>query len=902
MGGYVHHCVFCGWSRPAESATILEPACERCGCVLRGDDADEYARLSRPTRRRRRVAPAANADVTGFFALVAAAPLLLPYAGVDLGDISFALPLVLLTFAVAASARAARIRGPRRSLWALMVVNVSLAWAASAVGLANAVVGVGGDQAAFYLGSLASLCLLGAIGAFAVAALRRASVTALIDVVIVAITVCALGTLFVIAPGMRDGDPLLTGVAALDIAALLLAALAAVVQRGASERRVLLPLVGGCAAATVGDCLVSATAAGQIAAGPALTAVLWAVAGYAFAVAADSERGGDASGEVPARDVSDRGIYARALLPLAVILGLQALGALLWAGGHLESWEATALAVVLVVQVALAFFRQAHLLVDNRRAVACERAAREEAQRRNQELEALTALATTMTQTLEEAPIAEQALSVLHLAARATSSALHARGDGGLYGLRAAAGDWQSEKAWPGTPRDDSRAGETRGGRAIVRFEVSARGTRIGTVTLVRRAAHPFGDRELELLGLLVDEMAVALQNARDYRERLEQAIRDPLTGLYNRRFLFEALDKEVARAERYGNEVSLVIFDVDDFKRVNDDHGHATGDDVLRAIGHAADSVIRPTDSFARIGGEEFALLLPETSQLDALLIAERVRTAISRRAILDDRRVTVSGGIASCPHDASERDVLHRRADAALYWAKRNGKDICAVASEVADSTADGESDRERDGMLAHLYALVAGIDAQHLHTRDHSENVAAYAVALGQALGLERERIVRLRRAALLHDVGKVAIPRAILEKPSKLTADEFEHMKLHAAVGATMLAHAGLREEATWVRHHHERVDGGGYPDGIGGDDIPLEARIIFVADSFEAMTSDRPYQAGIPVEAAVAELRRCAGGQFQPEIVETLARLLDEGSLTVLCLRQDEVGPPAAHHS
>ena len=142
-------------------------------------------------------------------------------------------------------------------------------------------------------------------------------------------------------------------------------------------------------------------------------------------------------------------------------------------------------------------------------------------------------------------------------------------------------------------------------------------------MTLVRRAADPFAARELELLGLLVDELAVAIQNARDYYERLEQAIRDPLTGLYNRRFLFEALDKEVARTERYGNDVSLVLFDVDDFKAINDDHGHAAGDDVLRSIGRIAEAVLRPTDSFARIGGEEFAMLLPETSQLDALLIA---------------------------------------------------------------------------------------------------------------------------------------------------------------------------------------------------------------------------------------------------------------------------------------
>jgi len=886
--------VFCGWWRSAEGPTILDPACERCGCTLRADTAEDFDGLTHP-RRRRGIHPAANADVTGVFALLAVAPFGLPVIGLEMADVVFALPLVLLAYALAAILPARRASGDRRTMWTALAAAVGLAAAASVAGLIDAIAG-GGAMIAFYIGSSASLALLAGIAAFALPSLRRARTAPLIDASIVAISGSALAAVFVVVPGLRDGDLLLTLVAVVDALALLLAMLAAVARRARAERRVMITLVGACAAAMLGDCLVSATAAGQIDVPGGWTAVLWAVAGLLFAVAADAERGPAASATTAASPVRLRWIYLRTLLPLVLVLGLQGVAGVMWLAGDLETWEAVMFAGVLVVQIALAFGRQAVLLVDNRRAMAAERSAREEAQRRNEELEALTGLATTMTQTLEEAPIAEQALSVLHLAARATSSALHARDEHGRYELRAAAGDWTSEKAWPGTPADASPREDVRGGRAIVRLTVAARGHRIGTVTLVRRAEDQFAERELELLGLLGEQLAVALQNARDYREKLEQAIRDPLTGLYNRRFLFEALDKEVARSERYGNEVSLVIFDVDDFKGINDTHGHATGDQVLRNIGTIAEAVIRPTDSFARIGGEEFALLLPETGQLDALLIAERLRTAISRRAILDDRRVTVSGGVASCPHDAIERNDLHRRADAALYWAKRNGKDMCAVASEVADKAADS---RERDGMLAHLYALVAGIDAQHLHTRDHSENVAAYAVALGQALGLPSERIVRLRRAALLHDVGKVAIPRAILEKPSKLSDAEFEHMKLHAPIGAAMLAHAGLREESAWVRHHHERLDGRGYPDRIAGGDIPLEARIIFVADSFEAMTSDRPYRAGMAVEDAMAELRRCKGGQFEPEIVETLARLLDDGDLTLLCLRRDEVGPVKA---
>ena len=410
-------------------------------------------------------------------------------------------------------------------------------------------------------------------------------------------------------------------------------------------------------------------------------------------------------------------------------------------------------------------------------------------------------------------------------------------------------------------------------------------------MTLVRPAGDALTDEGVRLLRLLVDEMAVAVQNARDYRDKLEQAIRDPLTGLYNRRFFFEALEKEMGRHERYGSSASLVIFDVDDFKGINDRHGHAAGDDVLRKIANIGYGLLRPVDSLARIGGEEFALLLPETQQLDALLVAERLRTAIGRSTMLPDRRVTVSGGVASCPQDAITREELEKKADAALYWAKRNGKDLCAVASEVA---VEDDGATEGDGMLAHLYAMVAAIDARELATRDHSENVAAYAVAVGQELGLDRDRIMALRRAALLHDIGKISVDARILSKPGRLDPHEWGQIHRHPTVGATMLAHTGLLEEARWIRHHHERMDGNGYPDQLVADQIPFEARIIFVADSFEAMTSDRPYRAGMAVGEALGELQRCAGAQFDQRIVDALSALIARGDLAVLALRSERV--------
>ncbi len=179
---------------------------------------------------------------------------------------------------------------------------------------------------------------------------------------------------------------------------------------------------------------------------------------------------------------------------------------------------------------------------------------------------------------------------------------------------------------------------------------------------------------------------------------------------------------------------------------------------------------------------------------------------------------------------------------------------------------------------------------MDAESLHTREHAENVAAYAAALGQELGLSEERVACLRRAAYFHDIGKVAVSPRILAKPSALDDAEWEEMRTHPSIARSMLTRAGLKREAEWVGQHHERMDGRGYPNGLKGDEIAEEARIIFVADAFEAMTSDRPYRKGVEVSAAVEELRACAGTQFDPRMVEALADLVEQDRLRVLALR------------
>lgn len=201
-----------------------------------------------------------------------------------------------------------------------------------------------------------------------------------------------------------------------------------------------------------------------------------------------------------------------------------------------------------------------------------------------------------------------------------------------------------------------------------------------------------------------------------------------------------------------------------------------------------------------------------------------------------------------------------------------------------------------------LARLHGIVAGIDADDLHNEDHSDNVAHYALALGRSLGLDAPKLSKLQRAAFLHDIGKAGVPNRILAKRGCLSAAEAELMEAHPMAGAAVLKAAGLHEESRWVRSHHERADGGGYPDGLVGTQIPLEARIIMVADSFEAMTSDRPYRRGMAVADALQELRRCAGAQFDPVVVEAFAGLVEGGDIRVRPVRSAaRIPAPSTRH-
>jgi diguanylate cyclase (GGDEF)-like protein len=356
----------------------------------------------------------------------------------------------------------------------------------------------------------------------------------------------------------------------------------------------------------------------------------------------------------------------------------------------------------------------------------------------------------------------------------------------------------------------------------------------------------------------------IILRFRRQELARLAQiAVTDPLTGLRNHRAFQEDLARELQRVGRTGVPVALVMLDLDGLKAINDRLGHQAGDERIQGLADAIRDSQRATDVGYRVGGDEFAVILPGSRALGALEFAERVRA-----------RAAATVGIAEATELRPRDDVL-READLALIGAKRLGQ---AAAVYGPDFELTEREQEHHESTLASALALA--VDAKDSYTRSHCQTVSQLCAVIATELGLDGERVARVRLAGLLHDVGKIGVPDAILNKPAALTDAEFEVMKRHSLLGGDIVEAAEMHDEARWVRHHHERFDGSGYPDALAGDEIPLESRIILVADAFEAMTSDRPYRKAPGVEFAVGELQRHAGAQFDPQVVAALCGALD----------------------
>jgi diguanylate cyclase (GGDEF)-like protein len=362
---------------------------------------------------------------------------------------------------------------------------------------------------------------------------------------------------------------------------------------------------------------------------------------------------------------------------------------------------------------------------------------------------------------------------------------------------------------------------------------------------------------------------------------RLSDATRiDPLTGLLNRRAFELLLEAELERTRRTGRPLAVIVGDVDGLSAVNAHRGHSAGDNVLKLVARDMTKWKRRIDSAGRIGGEEFALLLPETDERGAFLLAERLRRAAHRTFNDEPLPVTVSFGVASYPEHGDRLDILLSLATHAMGAAKELGKDRSVIYSpEVARMLASAGGPEGAELQLATVVGLAETLDIRDTGVVGHCQSVGRYAELTALELELPDERVERIRLAGVLHDVGKIGVSDRVITKPGPLDADEWREMRTHPEIGARLLAHPEFDDLRGWVLAHHERPDGRGYPQGLEGDSIPIEASILAVADAYEAMTADRAYRPAMGVEAARAELEAGAGTQFDPAVVRAFLAAL-----------------------
>lgn len=379
-----------------------------------------------------------------------------------------------------------------------------------------------------------------------------------------------------------------------------------------------------------------------------------------------------------------------------------------------------------------------------------------------------------------------------------------------------------------------------------------------------------------------------ALQNANAQLEAL--ATTDPLTGLPNHRAMVAALDAEMERAHRYGRPFSVLFLDIDHFKAINDGLGHAAGDAALREFAAVVRGSLRGVDTLGRWGGEEFVALLPETDSEGALSAAEAARAAVAAHCVAacGGTRLTCSVGVAAhplhfAPEHGGERDALVEGADRAMYAAKHLGRNQVRCADDPAVAAllreADAGTSREQQALSGTIEALAALVDARQTAAGASAERVAALSVELAQEMGLPGAEARLMGQAARLHNIGKIAVSDAVLCKPGRLNAEEWAVIKRHPVVGADVVSLVpGLRALAGIIYSHHEHWNGTGYPEGLAGDAIPLPARILSVVAAFVSMTAEHPYRQARSEAAALDELHRCAGTQFDPDVVRAFARM------------------------
>lgn len=411
---------------------------------------------------------------------------------------------------------------------------------------------------------------------------------------------------------------------------------------------------------------------------------------------------------------------------------------------------------------------------------------------------------------------------------------------------------------------------------------------------------------ELGLLGLTFNNMVTSIREMHDdilnkqsqlkiiNQELQIMANTDGLTKLYNHRFFQETINKEMELAKKNKTPLSLLIVDIDYFKHYNDLFGHQAGDQLLKDLANILKTQIRQKDFIARYGGEEFTIIIPGQESDYASEVAERLRSKVEEfpffgREQQPDKRVTVSIGIASYPKNAATKEELIKLADEALYKAKGSTRNKVELYFSVLDELKEELNSSEAE-LLNTIKMLLRIINAKDKYTSGHSERVGMYATAIAEELRLSIDELHTIKIGAYLHDIGKIEINRKLLTKNGRLSEKEFEIIKMHSIWGAEIVKSVDvLATTVPLILYHHERFDGKGYPEGLKGDEIPLLARILAVADSFDAMTSNRPYRKGLTVKKAINELILCSGTQFDPEIVNVFLHTLEKNIMENTCL-------------
>lgn len=375
----------------------------------------------------------------------------------------------------------------------------------------------------------------------------------------------------------------------------------------------------------------------------------------------------------------------------------------------------------------------------------------------------------------------------------------------------------------------------------------------------------------------------VNLEN--DYREKAMQLANiDELTGVYNHRYFQNSLSEHIEYSEHNDKSICLLFIDIDHFKYYNDLYGHSVGDIVLSRFGEIFKNNVREQDIVARYGGEEFAIILPNVSEEEAVNVGNRLRDIVENTYFEGEEnqpsgKITISVGVSSYPLKAKTKQELINTADDALYRAKFFNKNRVESYYSVLEELKS-DIDEQHIALISSIKTLISVINAKDRYTYAHTDRVVIYCELMSNYLGLDDNDKKMLRYGAYLHDIGKIQISKDILIKRTKLTDEEWNILKSHPANGVEIIKPvSSLKDVCSIILHHHERYDGTGYPKGLKGLEIPYLDRILSIADSFDAMTSNRPYSQRKSYEDAIQELKDCSGSQFDPEIVDEFIKML-----------------------